>query len=93
MILVDEPELGLHPYALNVVASLFSKASQHAQVLISTQSAAFLDHFEPENIIVAERKDSASQFRRLQADELNEWLDDYTLGELWRKNVLGGGPH
>jgi predicted ATPase len=94
LIIVDEPELGLHPYALNVIASLFSKASHHAQILVSTQSSAFLDNFVPEDIVVVGRDDKESTFCRLKADELKDWLEEYSLGEIWEKNVMqGGGPH
>jgi len=93
LIIVDEPELGLHPYALNVVASLFKKASHQTQVLISTQSSSFLDNFDPEDIIVANRKGKESEFKRPDPEALKAWLDEYTLGEVWEKNVIGGGPH
>jgi predicted ATPase len=93
LIIVDEPEIGLHPYALNVVAALFGKASHHTQVLISTQSSSFLDNFAPEDVIVVNQEDNASQFKRLNPTELEAWLDEYSLGEVWEKNVIGGGPH
>ena len=93
LIVVDEPELGLHPYALNIIASLFNKASHHAQVLVSTQSSSFLDNFTPEDIVVVGRNDKESTFRRLDAAELEAWLDEYSLGEIWEKNVIQGGPH
>ena len=93
LIVVDEPELGLHPYALNVIASLFQSASNHTQVLISTQSSTFLDGFEPEDIVVVERKGEASEFSRPDAEQLTSWLEDYSLGETWEKNIIGGGPH
>jgi predicted ATPase len=93
LIVVDEPELGLHPYALNVVASLFKKASHHTQVLVSTQSTTFLDNFDPEDIIVVNRKGKESEFSRLDPANLEAWLDEYTLGEVWEKNAIGGGPH
>ena len=93
IIIVDEPELGLHPYALNVIASLFKQAATRTQVLVSTQSSAFLDNFEPEDIIVAERDRKESRFRRLRDLELEAWLEEYSLGEVWEKNVIGGGPH
>ena len=93
LIVVDEPELGLHPYALNVIASLIRAASHHTQVLVSTQSSAFLDSFEPEDIVVVELKNAATEFDRLEAEKLNTWLKDYSLGEIWEKNVIGGGPH
>jgi len=93
VIVVDEPELGLHPYALNIVASLFHGASEHAQILIGTQSSTFLDSFEPEDIIVVEHDDKASTFSRPDAETLRRWLEEYSLGEVWEKNVIGGGPH
>jgi len=93
LIVVDEPELGLHPYALNVVAALFSKAALHTQILISTQSSSFLDNFDPEDVIVVNLEGNESQFKRLNPTELDAWLDEYSLGEIWEKNIFGGGPH
>lgn len=93
LVIVDEPELGLHPYALNVIASLFRKASRHTQVLISTQSRSFLDNFAPEDIVVVNREGRESRLSRLDPGKLEAWLEEYTLGEIWEKNVLGGGPH
>lgn len=93
LIVVDEPEIGLHPYALNVVAAMFDKASHYTQVLISTQSSSFLNNFDPEDVIVVNREGKASQFERLNPAELEAWLDEYSLGEVWEKNVIGGGPH
>ena len=93
LIIVDEPELGLHPYALNLVAALFKKASHHTQVLISTQSSSFLDNFDPEDIVVVSREGNESRFSRPDGAKLEAWLDEYTLGEVWEKNVIGGGPH
>ena len=93
LIVVDEPELGLHPHALDMIASLFQAVSEHAQVLISTQSSAFVDAFDPEDIVVVERDGEATTFTRPDAEELGAWLEDYSLGEVWEKNVFGGGPH
>lgn len=94
LIIVDEPELGLHPYALTVLAELFSKTALHTQILISTQSAAFLDNFEPEDIITVNRNGKkVSEVKRLNPQELAAWLDEYSLGEIWVKNIFGGGPH
>ena len=93
LIVVDEPELGLHPYALNVIASLFGKASHHAQLLVSTQSTAFLDNFDPEDVIVVDRHGKESVFARPDPSSLEAWLQEYSLGEVWEKNVIGGGPH
>ncbi len=93
LILVDEPELGLHPYALNLIADLFSKASYNTQILISTQSSSFLNNFDPENVITVDRQGKESVFTRLKPTQLEAWLDEYSLGEIWEKNVIGGGPH
>lgn len=92
MIIIDEPELGLHPYAITVLAGLLKSASEKSQLLISTQSADLVDELEPEDIIVVDRKDGQSEFSRPDSKMLDEWLDDYTLSELWEKNVLGGRP-
>ena len=93
LVIVDEPELGLHPYALNVIAAIFGKASHHTQVLISTQSSSFLDNFDPEQVIVANRRGMESQFTRPDPANLAAWLEEYSLGEVWKKNIIGGGPH
>jgi predicted ATPase len=91
-ILVDEPELGLHPYALNLFAGLVKSAATRTQVIVSTQSSPLLDNFEAEDVIVVERRDGASTFERLSSAKLAEWLQDYSLGELWQKNIIGGRP-
>ncbi len=93
LIVVDEPELGLHPYALQVIASLFRATSHHTQVLVSTQSSAFLDAFEIEDIVIVERNGVATEVDRPDAEKLEAWLEDYSLGEIWEKNIIGGGPH
>jgi predicted ATPase len=92
LLIVDEPELGLHPAAMNIVAELLQKASHHCQVIVATQSSALLDMFEPDDVIVVDRVDRQSIFRRLDPVSLQDWLEEYTLGQLWEKNVLGGGP-
>ena len=91
-IFVDEPELGLHPFALSVLAGLLKQAAARRQVVVSTQSAALLDYFEPEDVIVVDRENGASRFRRLERLALDQWLEEYSLGELWQKNVVEGGP-
>lgn len=91
-ILIDEPELGLHPYAIEVLAELIREASERTQVIISTQSPALVDYFSPEEVVVVNRKQGASTFERLSEDDLSQWLEDYSLGELWRKNVIVGAP-
>ncbi len=92
VILVDEPELGLHPYAITLLASLIKQASVSTQVIISTQSPFLLDHFQPEDVLVANRAEGGTQFTRLDSAKLATWLQDYSLGQLWEKNELGGRP-
>lgn len=92
VILVDEPELGLHPYAITMLASLIKQASVQTQVIASTQSPLLLDHFQPEDVLVADRVDGGTQFTRLESAKLDTWLQDYSLGQLWEKNELGGRP-
>lgn len=92
LILVDEPELGLHPYAIEVLASLIRQASVTTQVIVSTQSSLLLDHFAPEDVLVADLVDGGTQLKRLESTELTRWLEDYSLGQLWEKNELGGQP-
>jgi predicted ATPase len=92
-LLIDEPELGLHPYAITLLADLFRAASTRTQLVVSTQSVTLVNQLTPEEIVVVDRQDGESIFRRLQEDEIATWLDDYALGELWEKNVLGGRPH
>jgi predicted ATPase len=92
MIIVDEPELGLHPEAEALLSGLIRSVAFQCQVLLATQSASFVDNFVPEDVIVCEMEDTASKFHRLKQAELAAWLEDYTLGEVWRKNVVGGQP-
>jgi predicted ATPase len=91
-IIIDEPELGLHPYAISVLASLIKAFSQDKQIIASTQSVTLLDYFEPEEIIVVDKEDNHSIFNRLSSHELQEWIEDYSIGEIWEKNIIGGRP-
>jgi predicted ATPase len=92
IIIIDEPELGLHPFAINVLTELLKRTAEKKQVIVSTQSVELLNAFEPEDIVVVERENDASVFKRLDIDDLKDWLEDYTLGELWKRNILGGRP-
>jgi len=91
-VLIDEPELGLHPYALAVLADLIKRAAETKQVLISTQSVELINYFTANDIIVVDRVNDASTFKRLDEEQLTSWLEDYTLGELWQQNIIGGRP-
>ena len=92
VILLDEPELGLHPSAITILAALVKQVSVETQVVLSTQSSLLLDYFRPEDVLVADRVEGATTLRRLDAGRLERWLKDYSLGQLWRKNELGGRP-
>ena len=92
VMVVDEPELGLHPYAITLLASLLKKASTDTQVIVATQSSLLLDDCEPEEVLVADRVDGATEFTPLEPTLLEPWLQDYSLGQLWEKNELGGRP-
>lgn len=91
-ILIDEPELGLHPFAITVLAGLMKSASQQHQLIVSTQSVELVNEFDAEDLIVADKHAKASILRRLDTEALHEWLQDYNLGDLWKKNLLGGRP-
>ena len=91
-ILIDEPELGLHPQAIKLLASLLHEAADRAQLIVSTQSSVLLDEFEPNHVIVANHRDGETVLARQSQDRLEEWLKEYTLGQLWEKNELGGQP-
>ena len=90
-IIVDEPELGLHPYAITVFAEMVKQILMEKQVIISTQSAELLNEFDVQDVMIVDRDDKGSQFKRLNEEELRVWLEnDYALGDLWQKNLLGG---
>jgi predicted ATPase len=91
-VLIDEPELGLHPYAITVLAGLMKSTSAQHQLIISTQSVELVNEFDAEDLIVVDKAGEASSLRRLDADALQEWLSEYSLGDLWKKNLLGGRP-
>jgi predicted ATPase len=99
LLIIDEPELGLHPFAINLLGSLVRKVSSFSQVILATQSIEFVNQFEPNEIIVVNRIKSKqgrdeyeTQFQPVDAGSLKDWLKEYTIGELWEKNVIGGRP-
>ena len=92
-IIIDEPELGLHPFALNKLAGLIRSVSTKTQIIISTQSSYLLENFDVDDIIIVERENKESAFKRLSKEELKDWLDDYSLIELWDMNIIGGKPY
>lgn len=92
MIIIDEPELGLHPEAIHILAELIKDASKRTQLVVATQSPVLINNFEVKDIVVVNRKNGASTFKRLNEDDFKVWLEDYSVGELWTKNVIAGGP-
>lgn len=92
LIVIDEPELGLHPFAITQLAALVRAAATKAQLILATQSVTLLDQVDAGEVIVAERNNGASSFKRLDESALAGWKQEYSLGELWLKNVLGGRP-
>lgn len=92
LILIDEPELGLHPAAIRVLADLLSSASTRTQVIVSTQSVTLVNQFDQTEVWAVDRVDGKSKFRHLSSEDMTHWLDDYSLGELWEKNILGARP-
>lgn len=91
-IIIDEPELGLHPAALSLLSELIKRVSDKKQLILSSQSVELINNFEPENIIVVDRKNNESVFKRLDGAELSIWLDEYSLGDIWKSNLIGGRP-
>jgi predicted ATPase len=92
VILIDEPELGLHPFALNVLAGLMRKTASKTQLIVSTQSTHLVNQFELSDLLVVNRQNGASNIERLNEEQYKDWLEDYSVGELWEKNVIGGRP-
>ena len=92
LIVIDEPELGLHPFAIKLLVAMTRAASTRAQLIVSTQSVTLVDELRPEEVIVVDRAEKESSFRRLDPANLQAWLDNYSLGEIWQKNVIAGRP-
>jgi len=91
-VIIDEPELGLHPYAIVLIGALIRSASKRMQIIISTQSVPLLNEFSINDLIVVEREKDVSVFKRHNELDFQRWLEDYSVGELWEKNILGGRP-
>ena len=92
VIIIDEPELGLHPLAIQKLSGLIkSAAAKGTQVILATQSCDLISLFEAEDIITVNQENGSTVMNRLDEKELKAWLEDYTLGELWKQNILKGG--
>lgn len=93
VIIIDEPELGLHPVAIIKLSGLIkSAAARGCQIIVSTQSVNLISNFEAENIITVDRNNGQSVFNRLDSKELEKWLNDYSLGDLWTMSIINGQP-
>lgn len=91
-IIIDEPELGLHPYATVLLASMLRSASKRMQVIVSTQSVSLVNEFSVDDLLIVERENNASVFKRYDEKDFKNWFTEYSTGELWEKNILGGRP-
>jgi len=89
-IVIDEPELGLHPFALSVLADLIQSAAERTQIIVSTQSPTLVDYFEPKDFVVVNRVNGRSEFERLESEQLKEWLDDNRWENFGRKRCACG---
>jgi predicted ATPase len=89
---LDEPELGLHPFAIHQLAALLRRAAKDRRVVAATQSVTLLEQFGVEEIAIVERTTSGTRMQRPDPDKLRQWLSEYSVGELWEKNLLGGRP-
>jgi predicted ATPase len=92
LILLDEPELGLHPAAVSLLTELLSSASEKTQVIVATQSVTLINQLSPEDVWTVNREDNQSVFSRLDESDMSNWLEDYALGELWEKNLIRARP-
>ena len=92
-ILLDEPELGLHPAAIQLLINLLQSVATRTQVIVSTQSVTLINQLKSESIVIVDRKEEQSVFRKITSKELDAWLGDYYgLGDMWEKNIIGGRP-
>jgi len=92
-IILDEPELGLHPFAIHILAELIQKAAINRQLIIATQSINLINHFTPEDLLIVERNEQDQTiFKRIAEENFSSWLEDYSLGQLWENNFFGGRP-
>jgi predicted ATPase len=92
LICIEEPELGLHPDILPTIAEMLIEASQRTQLIVTTHSDSLVSALSqyPESVVICERDDTGSHLRRLEPDKLKDWLENYTLGDLWRMGEIGG---
>lgn len=92
LVCIDEPELGLHPSMLHIIAEMMKDATNRTQLVVSTHSPQLVSEFtdDPESVLVVEKKDGATTMERLEKKKLAKWLKEYTLGRLWLDGEIGG---
>lgn len=91
-IIIDEPELGLHPAAMVKLSAMIKRASLASQIIIATQSVTLISNFSVDDLVVVGRDEYQSTFHRLEGEVFSQWLEEYSVGELWEKNIIGGRP-
>lgn len=92
VIIIDEPELGLHPFAIYKLSEMIKMVADKAQIIVSTQSVNLIDNFSPEDIIIVDKKNNCSQLIRPDESIYKNWLNDFSLSQIWTNNVIGGLP-
>ncbi|HUB62747.1 MAG TPA: AAA family ATPase [Puia sp.] len=92
VLFLDEPELGLHPSAIDAVAGLIKAASSHCQVFVATQSISLVNNFELDDLVVIDRKSRNSEYHRPDSINLQAYLEEFSTGQIWEKNIIGGRP-
>ncbi|MBT9098684.1 AAA family ATPase [Methylovulum psychrotolerans] len=92
VLFLDEPELGLHPSAIDAVAGLIKTASSHCQVFVATQSISLVNNFDLDDLVVIDRHGRSSEYSRPDTASLQAYLEAFSTGEIWEKNIIGGRP-
>ncbi len=88
LVLLDEPELGLHPHAIGTLAGMLRSASQKIQLVVATQSVTLVNQLSPADVWCVDRVEGACVFHHLKDRDFGDWLEDYALGDLWEKNLM-----
>lgn len=92
VLVIDEPELGLHPVAMEFISNMIKRVSDDCQVILATQSPSLIDHFGLKSTIVFDILDGRTEMRTLTEQDYQAWLKEYSPSTLWQKNLLGGRP-
>ena len=90
--LIDEPEVSLHPELLKLLAELLQDASARGQIIVATHAAELIRWLQPNEIMVLDKVDGCTSCTWADSLNLDDWLREYTLDELWLMGTLGGRP-